>query len=143
MRLHTFLSKLINRYFKFNNEQELNDTIAVIVKGLKNLENSNVFVSNSMVVKQLNLIGKDKGLVFFEWDISTIRKLFYLITCRYPRMINLSIKGDMILLKVNNTKHQYLGNATKHFTVDDNLAKRLEIDISDNFIKFNLRGKDS
>lgn len=142
MRLQSFLSKLIDRYFIFNTENELNETIDIIVRGLKNLENSNVIFSNSTVIQQLNLVGKDRGLVFFEWDISVARKIFYLLTGKYPRIISLSIRNGGILVKVNNTRHHFKGNVTDKFKINDELADRLEIDISDNFIKFSLKEKE-
>lgn len=142
MKLQSFLVKLINRYFIFNNEGELDETITLIVKGLKNLEHSNVTFSNSMILRQLNLKGNDIGLVFLEWNISATRRIFYLMTCKYPRMVNLSIRGNMVLLRVNGTKRQFLGEPTAQFKINNEMADRLEIDISDNFVKFSLKEKE-
>ena len=143
MRLQSFLAKLIDRYFEFNNEEELKETTNIIVEGLKNLENSNVTFSNSIIIQQLNLVGKDRGIVFFDWDISTCLKLYYLITGKYPRIINISIKDDGIIVKVNSKTHRFLGKPTEKFKLDDVIVDRLEIDISDNYIKFILKEKES
>lgn len=141
MKLSELIEKLFTKYFYLNNESDIVVLIDTITHGLQGFAISEISDNDTAILSVLNSSGNDKGFYFFRWDINLYKKMWYMITNRYPIIVDIKESSDKLILSVNG-RHLLLDGVIKPNT---NLSKgsALEIDISSDIISFCVRRGNS
>lgn len=124
---------LIGKHFKFTKTSDVDKTATLIVKGLRNFHYSEIVPCESNITHSEN-----KGFYFFTWDIPFYKKLWYMITGRYPIIVDIKAIDCNILLTVNGRVTSFEGSAIAEKNTPEAIDI-LEIDISSDIISFRTK----
>lgn len=124
---------LVIKHFKFNKNSDVDKTATLIVKGLRNFRYSTIVPCETNLTNNEN-----KGFYFFTWDIPFYKKLWYMITGRYPIIVDVRVKDCKIALTVNGRTTCFEGSAIAEKDTSDAIDV-LEIDISSDIISFRTK----
>lgn len=125
---------LVVKHFKFNKNSDVEKTATLIVKGLRNFHYSTIVPCESNINHS-----EDKGFYFFTWDIPFYKKLWYMITGRYPIIVDIRVKDNCkIALTVNGRTTCFDGSAVAENNTSEAIEV-LEIDISSDIISFRTK----
>lgn len=124
---------LVGKHFDFTKTSDVDKTATLIVKELRNFRHSEVIPCESNVNHS-----ESKGFYFFTWDIPFYKKLCYMITGRYPIIVDIKVIDCKILLTVNGRVTSFEGSAIAEKNTSEAIDA-LEIDISSDIISFRTK----
>lgn len=125
------VKSLIRLNFKPIEEDVLEKASEFIITDLKYFRSSKINHEDDD-----NFLATTKGFSFFTWEIPTYKKLWYMITNRYPIISDICVRvvENELVVNVNGRRRTF---KLKDKNVDYTPVK-LEIDISSNIISYKV-----